>query len=398
MQILSVPRLNGSEALKQTRQALSDWLVEHEINHTIHRFRLYPYFIEIGGIWLVVTQILLAVSIWFRWGWVALIVAFASLVVVILETMGIPLVSRLLSDTGENIVIELEPQALSEQEIILSAHYDSKTELFNDQQRIFFMGKLPLAMGLTLLLGTLGIVNELLQNSTSKGTEILYIVSIALTVPLLALFIPLGVNFVFGRFASPSQGAIDNGASCAILLDIADQINKGVITLKQTKISVVLFCGEEVVVQGSRAFVSSRTFPLPTAALNLELMGQNGDYVIWEKIGSPIQSYQSDSSLNVLLTEIVNHHAETRLKLHDGPAGSDSLPFLTAGIPATSLASLDGELGFSGLHSPQDNLERIAYEKLPNSIALVENLLYKLDSIGVKNITHSPRDANSAEA
>ena len=35
MQILSVPRLNGSEALKQTRQALSDWLVEHEINRTI---------------------------------------------------------------------------------------------------------------------------------------------------------------------------------------------------------------------------------------------------------------------------------------------------------------------------------------------------------------------------
>ena len=81
------------------------------------------------------------------------------------------------------------------------------------------MGRDFLAIGLTLLLGTLGIgVNEPLQNSTSKGTEILYCFD-RFDCATLALFIPLGVNFVFGRFASLVKVQLIT-VSCAILLDI----------------------------------------------------------------------------------------------------------------------------------------------------------------------------------
>ena len=69
MRILSIPRLNGSKAERETRQALINWISQRNIPFYLHNFRLYPHFFVSIGIWIILSRLLLAVSIWLRWGW-----------------------------------------------------------------------------------------------------------------------------------------------------------------------------------------------------------------------------------------------------------------------------------------------------------------------------------------
>lgn len=379
MEKLSTPRLNGSHAVHDTRLYLTDWLKSNAISSHLHTYRLFPYFMEIGGLWLVFSQILLALSIWLRWGWIAMPIALIGLTVMILETKGVHILSRLVAQDGENVIVELMPTGEVQQEVILSAHYDSKTELFYDRLRNFFMGKLPIAMATALVLGLLGIADAFVSRDTLLSS-ILHYAGIGLTVVQLSLFLPLGVNFIFGRFASPSQGAVDNGAACAILLGVAKRFAEQKISLAHTKVTIAIFSGEEVVVQGSRAYVRDREFPYPTTALNLELMGQGGNYFVWETIGDPFSAYPTTAELNLSLEAIIDELTESRLLKASGPAGTDSLPFLAAGISATSLASVDVSLGTSGLHTPSDSLKRVYREKLQESLLIIFKLLEEYDS------------------
>lgn len=378
MKNLSRPRLNGSRAVYETRIYLSDWLKSHGISSHLHVYRLFPYFMEIGGLWLVISQLLLAISIWLRWGWVAMPIAVVSLIVMILETKGIHILSRLLANESENIIVELIPNREVEQELILSAHYDSKTELFDDKRRNFFMGKLPVAMATALALGILGTLDTFVSRDTLLSSALFY-TGIGLTVVQLGLFLPLGANFIFGRFAPPSEGAVDNGAACAILLGVARKLAEQQISLDRTKVTIVIFSGEEVVVQGSRAYVKDREFPYPTIALNLELMGQGGDYFIWETIGDPFSAYSTAAQLNQDLESVISKTTQSQLRKANGPAGTDSLPFLTAGIPATSLASVDPMLSALGLHTPLDSLKRVSLEKIHEGVMVITKLLQNYD-------------------
>ena len=248
--------------------------------------------------------------------------------------------------------------------MILSAHYDSKTELLSERWADFFMGKLPIGMLLSLVLGVLGVVGWGLADSAETWSNSVYFVATILTAPLLFIFFPISINFIFGQFGAPSRGAVDNGAATAILLDVANMLAADE-DAYYTKVSIVIFCGEETIVQGSRAYVRDRNSPYPTQAVNLELMGQNGDYVIWNKIGDLFGSFPTDIDLNQQLDELVKQHSGNPITFLDAAPGTDTLPFLQAGIPATSLASLDNALGFGGLHRPIDNLARVEMSKLP---------------------------------
>ena len=53
MRILSVPRPNGSAAERETARALCDWLGRRGIRYHVHGFRLYPYFNEAIGLWII---------------------------------------------------------------------------------------------------------------------------------------------------------------------------------------------------------------------------------------------------------------------------------------------------------------------------------------------------------
>jgi hypothetical protein len=270
-------------------------------------------------------------------------------------------------------VIELNPRGSrpARQELILSAHYDSKTELLDHRQRMFFLRNLHFGILLTVLLGVLGPLEHLLAQQGSPLAGVAFLLGVLLTVPLLVLAWGLGLNLSTGRLLKPSQGAVDNGAACAILLELADRLNRQLrlassspdfrSPFQQTRVTLAIFAGEEVNMQGSRAYVRQRDYPLPAVALNLEVMAQDGEYVLWEQDGGVFGLSATSAGLNQLVAGAVSGVTGQAPRLA-GPVISDGGSFLAVGIPATTLGTYDSRLADTGFHRPTDNLERVVVE------------------------------------
>jgi len=302
MTILSVPRPNGSAAERETGRALQDWLTRHSIPHRVQTFRLYPYFFECIGLWLILSRTLLAVAIWDGWGWTTLLIALLGLLGGTLDVaVNLPLVTWPGVRRGENILIEFEPLE-PQQEIIICAHYDTKTEVLDHHQRMFFLRRLKFGIWLTALLGIWGPLQQGLVDSTWGG--VIFWVGVALTVPMLLLAWGFGLHLSLGRLLEPSQGAVDNGAACAIILGLAEQLTSGQIPVGNKKITLALFAGEEVNMQGSRAYVKQRDEHLTAAALNLEAMAQDGDLIYFEQDGSVFNLVPTAEMLNQAITNL----------------------------------------------------------------------------------------------
>ncbi len=374
--ILSRPRPNGSKALKETCVSLCNWLSINEISYKLHSYKARPYLMETMGAWLLISQLLLDVSVWLRWGWPSLLIVLIGLAVMQLEAKGVPVVSWIGNSRSENIIVTFSPLQSPQQEVVLSAHYDSKTELYDHNRRAFFLKRMPLAAGLSFLLGVLGVIDGFLRQSF----DIVFWAGVALSIPHLIFMWGLGVNFLFGRLARPSQGSVDNGAACTILLDLANRLAKDDFSLQRTTVTVALFTGEEVAAQGSTAYVSDREWILPSIALNLELCGQNGPYIAWEQYGGSSASlYQATKPLNEAVEASVTCF-DREFELVEGPVGTDSVPFLAAGIAATSLGTMDRDLGIGGLHRSTDNLERVVVDRLSETADIVANILTQYDN------------------
>lgn len=368
MDLLSVPRPSGSAAERGTARALGDWLERRGIAFRRQSFRLYPYFFECVGLWLILSRTLLAVAVWNRWGrWTALIALTGLLGGLLDVALNIPLVTWPGARRGENILIEFEPSQAS-REIILSAHYDSKTELLDHRKRMFLFRYLNTGIVLTLILGIWGPLDSWLMSGFVHWSGVI------LTLPMLLLAWGMGLHLSLGRTLAPSQGAVDNGAACAILLGLAERLSTMGLRAGDTKVTLALFGGEEVNMQGSRAFVRSRDRSLPAAALNMEIMGQDGSYIFWEADGNAFRTLPTARQLNELYSAVVEKVTGTPAR-SAGPVNSDGASFLFAGLPATTVGSLDERQGGTGFHRPTDNLERVLMERLPEGVAILQEFL-----------------------
>jgi hypothetical protein len=324
------------------------------------------------------SRTLLALAVWGRWGWWTLPIALLGVLGGVLDiALNIPLVTWIGSQEGENIIIEFEPPQASH-EIVLCAHYDSKTELLDHQQRMFFLKRINLGILLSLLLGVWGPLDHWLIN-TDWGTS-MYWFGALLTIPVLLLAWGFGLHLSLGRFLEPSQGAVDNGTSCAILLGLAEQLSKDQTQLTDTKVNLALFTGEEVNMQGSRAYIRSRDWSLPVAILNLEVMAQDGDYIYWQQDGTIFRRLPTSESLNNLISSAVEH--VTGHPAHPaGPLLSDGGSFLLAGLPATTVGTLDTQLQGIGFHRPTDNLDRVVMQRLPEGVEILRAVIKEIPKI-----------------
>ena len=379
MTILSVPRPNGSAALQRTCRALQEWLSQRGIPYRLHTFRLYPYFFEAIGVWIILSRTLLALAIWLRWGWPTWLVAILGVIGGTLDVaLNLPIVTWPCARRGENILIEFDPPAGASQEIVFSAHYDSKTELLDHFQRMFFVLRLRFGIVLTLLLGLLGLAEGALRIQSPTYANIVFGLGVALTLPMLFLAFGLGLNLSTGRLLQPSQGAVDDGAACAILLGLADVLAKGEVTPQRTRVTLALFTGEEVNMQGSRAYTRDREWPLPAVALNLEVMAQDGGYIFWEQDGNAFGLTPASPEVSAAIADAVKQITGQPAR-PAGPVNSDGFSFISAGIPTGVLGTFDSRLKETGFHRPTDNLSRVVISRLPEGVEILSRFVEKYD-------------------
>lgn len=385
MQLFSTPRPSGSPAERQVLNSVTTWLQEQRIPFRLQEFPLYPYFFICIGLWLILSRTALALCFWLRLGWPTLLVALFGLAGGLLDVaFNLPLVSWPGRRPGVNLLIEFGPPEAG-QEIILSAHTDSKTELLDHHQRMFFVTRLRLGIVLTLALGLLGVLDVLLLRLASPWASLSFATGVLISALLLFLAWGLGGNMAFGWLRPPSQGAADNGAACVILLGLAERLHRNPGTLQRTRLTLALFGGEEVNLQGSRFYVRSRSWPRPMVALNLEIMGQNGEYVLWEQDGYSLRLERIPPALNRLVERSVcaiTGQPPQRV----GPVNSDGGQFLLAGLPATTLGTYHRQWRDRGLHSALDNLGRIEIPRLDEGIAILDHFIHHCDQIDLSKL------------
>jgi hypothetical protein len=334
---------------------------------------------ELLGLWLALTGVLLPLAALGRWGWAGLVLALLAVAVPLLEVRFLqPTVTALIRQSARNLVVHFAaPQP--RREVIFCAHLDSKTELLDHAQREVLLRLGTPTMGLALAGGMLMLAEGLLPTGAARLA--IHWLAVMTTLPAAAYGVGMGVNLAGGRLSrNPSTGAVDNGAAVAVLLALAQRLHRGDVSHGHTSVTLLFTVGEEAQMQGALSYVRDRkAWPLPVCAVNLEVVGQNGGYLLWEQDGTAMQQLAADPELNRALAAAVQAVAGEQ------PAcvpriSSDALALLRQGIPAATLGSFDAELGGRGLHSALDNPDRIDPQRLAETVDVLGRFLQDLDS------------------
>ena len=384
---LSTPRPNGSRALERAAvEVESAWLAGPGVEVQSHDFTLRPYSMELLGLWLLLGGLLLPLAALLRWGWLGLVLALLTVAVPLLEVRFLrPTVTALVRRPARNLVVRFSP-ARPRREVLLCAHLDSKTELLDHYQRRALVRLSLPAIALVLISGILIALGHLLPRGTAA--QVLYWLAFLSALPGTAYGLGMGANLVGGRFSPrPSSGAVDNGAAVTVLLEIANRLQRGSLSLDATAVTLLFTVGEEAQMQGALAYVDDMQAQdpagasLPTCVVNLEVLGQSGGYLLWEHDGTAMISLPNDAALNAALARAVEA-VTGEPPIRAPQLNSDAFAFLQAGIPATTLGSYDRDLGGRGLHSALDSASRVDPARLVETAEVLCHLLEELDTGG----------------
>jgi len=294
-----------------------------------------------------------------------------------------PSVTALIRQPAQNLVASF-PAPHPGQEVILCAHLDSKTELLDHTQRMVLLRQSLPAMGLALACGVLTAVERLLPAGTAALTVRWLAFLAGLPVALYGL--GMGANLVDGRFSRhPSTGAVDNGAAVAVLMVLARQLCQGNLHLGCTSVTLLFTVGEEAQMQGALAYVRDRKdWPLPTCVVNLEVLGQNGGYWLWEEDGTVMLRMPVDPALNRAL-ELAVEAVTGEQPVREPEISCDAFAFLRRGIAAATLGGFDRDLGGRGFHSALDNPGRVDPGRLAQAVEVLSRFLTDLDATEEKS-------------
>lgn len=217
---------------------------------------------------------------------------------------------------------------------------------------------------------------------TRRGTNIAARLSIAGSASKTVL---LGAHY--DRVAV-GQGVVDNGASCAVLLQLLAGLKSR--PLRNSEVKVVFFDLEEGGLNGSRAFFESmRTAgqPLPAYAVNLDIFGYGDTFFAAASnpagtLASALQRSGTQGGLPV------------RLVTPGQYPSSDHNNMIAAGIETLGLALIDGKEVDSIIdmkvatslpriltliHTPRDTMEAFRAEDVARGAAALERFIRLLD-------------------
>lgn len=380
LETIAVPRPNGSDEFYQTAAFIKEWLTEQGLSVGAHLFSMRPYFFEIVAATIIVAVLLFVYLAFFRKSWLAMVpVLLVGLVMLFEASLGTPVVSGLIRRDAENIVVTITPEK-PEQELILTAHYDSKTQPFDHQLReLIFQLIIP-----SVIAGALLALLWWLLHRRGRQPARTFSLPLGGLLALLPLYwLLLALTFGGGFMAKPSPGAVDNGTAVAVLMELSKELKET--PLEKTAVTIVLFAAEELNAQGSQAYLRDhpRGEAIPAYNVNLELVAQEGDYVYWPEDGVFTNRYPTSAELNRILGEALSRVTGEEI----GPLEasfttiSDSGSFLAAGIPSTTLGNAGSpELGCSFFHSYLDNMERVVPERIDEMVQILKEFTLLFDT------------------
>jgi hypothetical protein len=376
--LASFPRENGSVALRDTAEYLTRVLRSAGLDVEQVPFTAHPYETRLLGVF-----ILLACLAFFfllrrkRFFFASLLAGFIPVVAILQVEFNVPLVGRVGAEREYNVVARI-PGEHSKQRLILAAHFDTKTDLFDHLVRtpIQVLG-LPLC-GLMLLAVATGAIRRAGLGLARFRSGVAW--AAALYGPLFFLAYSAGA-FLPAR----SSGALDDGAACAVLVEVASELAKGT-PLQQTEIRVVLFSGEELGAEGSAQYVALRSadlHSLPTYVLNLDPVGASRRLAVVGTEGRLVRSYRPDARIRSALARAMQEISGKNLELTARGGLTDAVSFESKGIPsATLISEVPPFVLPRGMHTSNDTRSRIDLASLDLTVRVLLKLVGQVDARG----------------
>ncbi|HYH98708.1 M28 family peptidase [Hyalangium sp.] len=369
--LTEVSRENGSAGLQDAASYLAAALQSAGAQVEHIPYLASPWRLRVTGLLVLVGGC--AYGLLMRKGKALAALAVALLVpaVLLAELDGyVPLVSRWGTAPQAHVLARIPAQVPPVQRLILAAHYDTKTDLLDHVER----GPIELATlpaTLFLMLGAAGLLAlrrwpqapRALKWGPRLATLAGPLVGVAYFLMLTAgAFIP-----------ERSPGALDDGASCAILVRLAQTLAAS--PLERTEVEILLLSGEEIGVQGSWEYARQRFArppALPTALLNLEGLGATENLAVYGIEHFTLRRFYPDPRLVRLLDEVHQQARGRPLHVTSDPVVTDARSFLAHGIPSATLAGDAADhKPFRGMHSAEDHRHRVSIPALEGTLELL---------------------------
>src|SRR5512143_835606 len=364
------PRENGSAALHETAAWLAETLQRTGLDVSTVAYTAHPYRLRLAGVLALFGGALYAWSLRARRPLLALCVAVAMPALLLVEL-----------DRYVPIVSWIRPAPQATQRLILSAHYDTKTDLLDHVERA------PIEL--------LGLpVTALMIVAAAWSARRRYRRGPLPRVARIAVWVaPL---YGFGLFASlsagmlvraRSPGALDDGAACAVLVRLAERLHAAG-PLPHTEVEVALLSGEEIGVEGSWEYARQRfSAPpeLPTSVINLEFIGAAPDLAVFGSEKFSLRSFPPDPTLVGILDAVHRQQRQKPLYVTWDGAATDARSYLAHGIPAATLSSdLPGHALGRGMHAASDSPDRVDPAALDATLAYLEAAVRAADQRGLR--------------
>jgi hypothetical protein len=330
---LDFARENATAGLDRGCQVLESSL--HEAGHVPQKlpFSCHAQRADAAGLVLIAAAAFLAWAVW-RGNRGAL----AGFIVAVLLALGAGagiLDPLLAAHPQTSLQLLVEPLGTPVREILLCAHYDTKTELLDHVERSALIALAAILCALTCWL--------VLKRRTGARWF-----GSAAAVALLVI----GTHFAGSRLIdSRSHGIVDDGAACALLVELACWVHSA--PMQSTRVRFVWWSGEEVGAQGSSEFAATNRPSLPRCVVNLEAVGAGSEvaYAPYEWTHRGLAAADRD------LIEAMRLAAKQPLRSIPYPLISDAGSFLRHRTPALTLSNIRrGALMIRGLHSKRDRL------------------------------------------
>lgn len=357
--LASFPRENGSAALQETGAYLMSVLRSVGLDVQQVPFTAHPYETRLLGVLVLLACLAFFVLLRRKRLLVAGLVAGVIPALVILQVeFQVPLFGAIGEEPQYNVVARL-PAAQAKRRLILAAHFDTKTDLFDHVVRTpIQVTGLPLC-GLMLLAAVAAPLGGAFRRASVGFARFQSGVAWAALAygPLFFLAYSVGA-FLPAR----SSGALDDGAACAVLVHVARELAKGT-PLEQTEIQILLFSAEELGAEGSAQYVAVRLgdlHVLPTYVLNLDPVGASRRFALVGKESRLLRSYGPDVRIHAALARAVEEITGQRLEVTTHGGLTDAVSFHAREIPAATLITeVPPFILPRGMHTARDTRSRI---------------------------------------
>jgi hypothetical protein len=381
--LAETPRENGTAALHETARFLFETLERAGLDVALVRFDAQPFALRLAGVLALVGALLYWRLLRSGRAHAALAVASAIPLLLLAQLEWQLPVFGWIGAEPQDHVLARRPALAAAQRLILTAHYDTKTDALDHVERAP-VDYLALPVIPLMLVGALAAAWAARRPERPRGSALL--VSFAAWSAALygvATFVALSAG-AFVRARSP--GALDDGGACAVLVRVAEELARRP-ALARTDVEVLLLSAEEVGVQGSWAYAEQRfaTPPeIPTFVLNLEGIGASSELAVLRSERFTLRSFEPDARVVALLD--APHRASFGRPLERTAFGgaTDARAFLAHGIPAATLVSYEpGRALPRGLHSVRDSRSRLDESALDASVAFLLAVVASADANGI---------------